>query len=41
MFRTTIENTIAGLMIFIGNNYNEDDVVEIDGKPGRIVRVGM
>ena len=28
-------------MIFQGNDYNEDDVVEVDGKPGRIVRVGI
>jgi hypothetical protein len=28
-------------MIFMGNDYNEDDVVEVDGKPSRIVRVGM
>jgi len=41
LFRTTIETSVAGLMIFMGNDYNEDDVVEVDGKPSRIVRVGM
>ena len=41
LFRTTIETSVAGLMIFMGNDYNEDDVVEVDGKPARIVRVGM
>ena len=41
LFRTTIETSVAGLMIFMGNDYNEDDVVEVDGKPGRIVRVGI
>ena len=41
LFRTTIETSVAGLMIFMGNDYNEDDVVEVDGKPGRIVRVGV
>ncbi len=41
LFRKTIETAIAGLMLFIGNDYNEDDVVEIDGKPGRIIRVGV
>ena len=25
----------------MGNDYNEDDVVEVDGKPGRIVRCGI
>ena len=41
LFRSTIEKLVAGFMIFQGNDYNEDDVVEVDGKPGRIVRVGM
>ena len=41
LFRSTIEKLVAGWMIFMGNDYNEDDVVEVDGKPGRIVRVGV
>ena len=41
LFRSTIEKFVAGIMIFMGNDYNEDDVVEVDGKPGRIVRVGI
>ena len=41
LFRSTIEKFVAGYMIFKGNDYNEDDVVEVDGKPGRIVRVGI
>jgi hypothetical protein len=41
LFRQTIENAVDGFMVFFGNDYNEDDVVEIDGKPGRIVRVGI
>ena len=41
LFRSTIEKLVAGYMIFKGNDYNEDDVVEVDGKPGRIVRVGI
>lgn len=41
LFRQTIESFVAGVMVFMGNDYNEDDVVEVDGKPGRIVRVGM
>ena len=27
LFRSTIEKFVAGLMIFMGNDYNEDDVV--------------
>ena len=41
LFRSTIENAVAGLMVFIGPDYDEDDVIELDGKPGRIVRVGL
>jgi len=41
LFRSTIEKFVAGVMIFMGNDYNEDDVVEVDGKPGRIVRCGI
>tara|TARA_R100000234_G_scaffold112008_1_gene85366 strand:+ start:149 stop:544 length:396 start_codon:yes stop_codon:yes gene_type:complete len=41
LFRSTIENAVAGLMVFIGNDYDEDDVIDLDGKPGRIVRVGI
>ena len=41
LFRSTVEKFVAGVMVFMGNDYNEDDVVEVDGKPGRIVRVGM
>ena len=41
LFRQTIESAVDGFMVFFGNDYNEDDVVEIDGKPGRIVRVGI
>ena len=41
LFRSTVEKGVAGFMIFMGNDYNEDDVVEVDGKPGRIVRCGI
>ena len=41
LFRSKIETSVAGMMIFMGNDYNEDDVVEVDGKPSRIVRVGI
>ena len=41
LFNNTITELVDGIMIFLGNDYNEDDVVEVDGSPGRIVRVGM
>ena len=40
-FKTTIESVLAGLLIFVGNDYNNDDIVILDGRPGRIVRVSM
>ena len=41
LFRGTIEKFVSGMFVFKGKDYNEDDVVEVDGKPGRIVRCGM
>lgn len=41
MFKSSIEKFAAALFMFLGNDYKEDDVVYIDGKPGRIVRVGL
>jgi len=40
-FKTTIESILAGLLIFVGGDYNNDDIVILDGRPGRIVRVSM
>jgi hypothetical protein len=41
LMRNMIESMVSGLMVFIGNDYNADDIVEVDGRPGRIVRVGF
>ena len=41
LFQSTIQEAVDGIMVFLGNDYNEDDVVEVDGSPGRIVRVGL
>ena len=40
-FKTTIESVLAGLVVFVGNDYNNDDIVVLDGRSGRIVRVSM
>ena len=40
-FKTTIESVLAGLLIFVGDDYNNDDIIILDGRPGRIVRVSM
>jgi hypothetical protein len=41
IFQNTIREAVDGIMVFLGNDYNEDDVVDIDGEPGRIVRVDL
>ena len=41
LFNSTIQEAVDGIMIFLGNDYHEDDVVEVDGSPGRIIRVGI
>ena len=41
LMRNMMESMVSGFMVFIGNDYNADDIVEVDGRPGRIVRVGF
>jgi uncharacterized membrane protein len=41
MFKSSIEKLAAALFMFMGNDLKEDDVVYVEGKPGRIVRVGL
>ena len=41
LFNSTIQEAVDGIMIFLGNDYHEDDVVEVAGSPGRIIRVGI
>jgi hypothetical protein len=40
LFKNTIEKFAASIFVFFGNDYNEDDIVIVNGRPGRIVRVG-
>tara|TARA_A100001201_G_scaffold132265_1_gene118798 strand:+ start:373 stop:714 length:342 start_codon:yes stop_codon:yes gene_type:complete len=40
LFKNTIEKFAASIFVFFGNDYNEDDIVMVNGRPGRIVRVG-
>ena len=40
-FKTTIESVLAGLVVFVGSDYNNDDIIVLDGRLGRIVRVSM
>ena len=41
LFRSAIEGVVEGLKIFMGNDLNTDDVVHLDGRPARVVRVGL
>lgn len=41
MFQSSIKKLGAGLFVFWGNDYKTDDTVYVDGKPGRIIRVGI
>ena len=41
LFKSSIENIVAGLQVFLGSDYDNDDAVVVDGRPGRIARVGL
>lgn len=40
MFQSTLKSLVSSFAVFCGGDYNTDDVVYVDGKPGRIIRVG-
>ena len=41
LFKSTIESLVEGIKVFLGKDLNTDDVVILDGRPARVVRVGM
>ena len=41
MLQSSIKKLASGLFVFWGNDYKTDDTVYVDGKPGRIIRVGI
>jgi hypothetical protein len=41
LFQSSIKKLVASIFVFAGNDYKTDDVVFVDGKPGRIIRVGI
>ena len=41
MFRATLENILESLKIFLGNDLNTDDEIHLNGRPARVVRVGV
>ena len=41
LFQSSIKKLAASMFVFWGSDYKTDDVVFVDGKPGRIIRVGI
>jgi len=41
LFKESILNALQGIMVFIGNDFNNDDIIYISGREARIVRVGF
>ena len=41
LIRNLIESAIQGLMVFWGDDLENDDVVFLEGEPARIIRVGI
>jgi hypothetical protein len=41
VIKDMLKEIVAGLAIFIGNDFNEDDIVYISGRKARINRVGL
>ena len=41
LFKSTIESAVEGLKVFFGDGLNTDDVVVFDGRPARVIRVGV
>lgn len=41
MAKDMIINFAQGILVFMGNNFNNDDIIYISGRQARIVRVGI
>ena len=41
LFKSTIESAVEGFKVFVGNDLNTDDVLVVDGRPARVIRVGL
>tara|TARA_Y100000593_G_scaffold70644_1_gene129618 strand:+ start:453 stop:815 length:363 start_codon:yes stop_codon:yes gene_type:complete len=39
--RNTIETAIEAIKVFMGDDLNTDDTIIFDGRPARVVRVGL
>tara|TARA_Y100000401_G_C8324643_1_gene227434 strand:- start:3268 stop:3663 length:396 start_codon:yes stop_codon:yes gene_type:complete len=41
LFKSSISSAVEGFKVFAGNDLNTDDVVSFNGRPARVIRVGM
>ena len=41
LFKSTIESVVEGIKVFLGKDINTDDVVILDDRPARVIRVGI
>jgi|TARA_R110001583_G_scaffold162538_2_gene314755 hypothetical protein len=41
LFKSTLEGITEGLKVFLGKDIQTDDVVILDGRPARCIRVGI
>ena len=41
LFKSTIESAVEGFKVFLGDDLNTDDVVILDRRPARVIRVGL
>ena len=41
LVKSTIESLVESIKVFLGKDLNTDDVVILNGRPARVVRVGM
>ena len=41
LIKSTIESAVECFKIFFGHDLNTDDVIIFDGKPARVIRVGI
>ena len=41
LFKSSISSAVEGFKVFAGNDLNTDDVISFDGRPARVIRVGL
>lgn len=41
LFKSSISSAVEGFKVFAGNDLNTDDVISFNGRPARVIRVGL